>query len=121
MDASLDATSDKTVQAVKGEIQYKRGTSSVATIRHFFVEEQYREASIQQDLLEHAISHALQSDKSVQKIRVSDSPLLSYITKVLKEAGFAVEEKTGRIGILQWQQCTRSLDRGRWRKSSEQH
>ncbi|OCH96458.1 hypothetical protein OBBRIDRAFT_787017 [Obba rivulosa] len=119
IDASLDSMSDKAVQPKQGYIQYEKGTSSTATIRHFFVEEQYRKASIQQDLVEHAVDHAFAADKAVQKIRVHDTPLKDYITKVLKELGFRLEEKTERVGILRWQDCIRSLDRAHRKPSSE--
>lgn len=121
VDASLDSTSDKSVQPGQGNIQYTKGTSSTATIRHFFVEEPYREASIQEDLLEHAVLHAFDGNKTVEKIRVNDTPLKNYITKALNESGFRLEEKTERVGVLRWQNCIRSVDRARWKAANEKH
>ncbi|KAJ7706122.1 hypothetical protein B0H17DRAFT_1035808 [Mycena rosella] len=78
IDASIEDTSSNNRKAT---------TSETATIRHFYVQEPYPAAGIQDDLLSHAI------------IKAPDSPLVPYARKSLKEAGF--------LGI-------RSLQRAVW-------
>jgi len=77
----------------------KLSNSNSAFIRHFWVDEQYRQALIQDDLLRHAMSH---SPSSVLQIWVS--PLETYKVKSLVQAGFQedAEAKASTFGVLRW-------------------
>ncbi|KAF9822227.1 hypothetical protein IEO21_00221 [Rhodonia placenta] len=101
LDASSDSTSTETISTsappVKtrdGKVKYTKGTSSTATIRHFYVEELYRPAGIQHDLLTHAVRMAFSRDPKVQTIRASDTPLKPYVSEALRQARFQLEAKT---------------------------
>jgi len=122
VDASLDSTSDATVPSDGAASATKKkstkplspkGTAGTATIRHFYIEEQYRAIGMQDDLLKHALARAFASE-TVQSIRVEDSPLQPYIGKALREQGFKVKERTGSMGVLRWQNSVRVLKRDQW-------
>ncbi|GBE78278.1 hypothetical protein BKA93DRAFT_737280 [Sparassis latifolia] len=126
IDASLDAESEEVIgptsppqpKNVKtGKLELPKGTSPSATIRHFYVEEPYRVAGIQNDLLEHAITHAFNSDSTVQNIIAVDSPQNSYIGKALRNNGFQLDKKLGTYGVLRWQNSARILKRKSWQSS----
>ncbi|KAI8995581.1 hypothetical protein BD414DRAFT_435611 [Trametes punicea] len=120
LDASLDAESDQTVDSGSlkkdrsGQVKMTKGTSKVATIRHFYVEEPYRRAGMQDDLLEHALKHAFTSDTRLESVRAADSPLRSYIGDSLRKHGFRLEKKAESVGALRWQNSIQILDRKRW-------
>jgi GNAT superfamily N-acetyltransferase len=85
-----------------------------ATIRHFYVDEPYRAAKIQEDLLEHAVKHAF-SDPKVQRIEAFDSPLVPYLRACLRNAGFQFDHNTKTVGILRWSLSIRYLNRDEWK------
>jgi GNAT superfamily N-acetyltransferase len=117
VDASLDSTSDEptTLKDKKKNIPAKK-SSPTATIRHFFVEEEYRSADIQTDLLSYAVLHAFRSDDTVQRIKASDSPLAPYARETLRSSGFQLEEHTDKVGIFGWKLGIRILERVEWEK-----
>lgn len=122
LDASSDSTSTETISTsappVKtrdGKVKYTKGTSSTATIRHFYVEELYRPAGIQHDLLTHAVRMAFSRDPKVQTIRASDTPLKPYVSEALRQARFQLEAKTEKVGMLRWQNSTHILRRKGWK------
>jgi len=122
VDASLDSTDDKTIASSEpptkfkdGRVKYSKGTSSTATIRHFYVDEPYRPAGMQHDLLSHAVKLAFSKDPTVQAIRAADSPLKPYASEALRRAGFQLEGKTEKVGILKWQNSVRVLSRKAWK------
>ena len=125
VDASLDAESDDTVgdktfkKDKSGKVATTKGTAKVATIRHFFVEEQYRPAGTEDDLLEFALRHAFTNDAKVEAVRAHASPLESYVSKSLHKHGFALERKTERVGALRWQNSIQILTRKRWAAAAE--
>jgi hypothetical protein len=102
LDASLDSTSDE--------------PAPTATIRHFFVEDEYRSSNIQADLLSYAVGHAFQSDNIVQQIKASDSPLAPYARVALRSSGFQLEEYTDKVGVFGWKLGVRILKRVEWEK-----
>ncbi|KAL1951998.1 hypothetical protein VTO73DRAFT_1147 [Trametes versicolor] len=120
VDASLDADADEQVAAgtIKkdrsGQVKMTKGTSKVATIRHFYVQEAYRAAGIQDDLLEHALNHAFAADATLRGVRATESSLRQYVGETLRKHGFELEKKAERVGTLRWQQSVRILDRSRW-------
>ncbi|PSS37701.1 hypothetical protein PHLCEN_2v394 [Hermanssonia centrifuga] len=125
VDASLDATSEDTVisSATQGSkasrkevVSTKAGTSSIATIRHFYVKEEYRPALSQDDLLYHAIQHAFTSDKAVAEIRVTDLELASWASQAFRKQGFIIDKQVAKVGVLGWSIRERVLTRERWKK-----
>jgi len=68
-------------------------------IRHFWVDEQYRQVLIQDDLLRHAITHSRSSD-----LQSWASPLETYKMKSLVQAGFQEDAvvKAATFGVLRW-------------------
>ena len=120
LDASLDADVDTVVtpDTVKkdrsGKIKMTKGTSRIATIRHFYVEDPYRRVGMQDDLLDYALAHAFSSDAMLESVRVVESPLRKYIVETLNKHNFKVERKAERVGALRWQNRVRILDRQQW-------
>jgi GNAT superfamily N-acetyltransferase len=106
IDASDEATSGRS----------KKTASSIATIRHFYVDELYRGADVQSDLLAQAIQHAFRSDNRVQLIRATDSPLTVYTRQTLRKAGFQLETTTEKVGLFGWKVGTSVLSREQWEK-----
>jgi hypothetical protein len=94
-------------------------SSSVAVIRHFYVDEPYRPTQIQDDLLRHAVKHAFSSDPTLDRIEARDSPLTRYAQQSLKSAGFRLEQHTETVGLFRWKLGTRVLERAEWKKSEE--
>ncbi|KAI0932261.1 hypothetical protein AcV7_000586 [Taiwanofungus camphoratus] len=125
LDASLDSLSNESVTSSVADSRRltkdrlsKKGTSSTATIRHFYVDEPYRAAGMQNDLLIHAVKHAFEADKTVQNIRAVATPLKAYISTLLRQRGFQLGELTVKVGILKWQNSIRVLSRKTWQSSS---
>ncbi|RDX55914.1 hypothetical protein OH76DRAFT_1370484 [Lentinus brumalis] len=125
LDASLDAESDAKVpenttkKDKDGKVALSRGTSPIATIRHFYVDEQYRPAHLADDLLDHTLKHAFTSDAKLQAVRASESPLQRYISDALRKRGFHLEKKTERVGALRWQNSTSILEKEVWAAGQE--
>lgn len=127
IDASLDSTLDTTVSsngnaaqiaAVKKQTS-KKGTSEVATVRHFYVMEEYRTTFMQEDLLQFAVQHTFSKDSKVKTIEAVDSTLELWAGKAMTKEGFSVEKTLKRIGILGWYTRSRVLKRGRWEQNSK--
>lgn len=87
---------------------------NTATIRHFYVDEPYRAANIQEDLLEQAVKRAF-SDPKVQRIEAFDSPLVPYLRACLRNAGFELDHNTETIGLFRWNLGVRYLNRDDWK------
>ena len=137
VDASLDADSDDAVAdkavaplnktsksskfskapaaaAASAVAALPKGTAKTATIRHFYVEEQYRPAGMADELLAFALRHAFSKDLRVEAVRAHASPLAGYASDALKRHGFELERKTERVGALRWQDSVQILSRERW-------
>ena len=102
---AVDASSKPNESESKGK---------TVTIRHFYVDEAYRVANVQEDLLQHAVNHAF-SDPKVQRIEAFDSPLLPYIRACLQKTGFRLDHYTKKIGLLRWSLGVRYLHRDEWK------
>ncbi|KAI0304867.1 hypothetical protein BC826DRAFT_1089033 [Russula brevipes] len=89
VDASLDAANDEPADATDGGTI--RGTSRVATIRHFFAEEAYRRVNIEDDLLQFAVESTFGGDRKVDSIRILASPLRPAILDSLRRNKFSRE------------------------------
>ncbi|KAH9937645.1 uncharacterized protein B0H18DRAFT_971585 [Fomitopsis serialis] len=97
---------DKFSLAKRGKkAEFPKGTSYTAVVRHFYVDEAYRPAGAQHDLL---------LDPTVQEVKCDDSPLRKYAGDALRKAGFELEWKTDKIGMLGWQNSLRTLNRSKW-------
>ena len=102
----------------KGKAKEKKGATetSVALIRHFYVDEQYRRSGIQDDLLSHAVKHAFESNAALRQVKAADSPLTRYIRKSLQTGGFRLDQHTETIGVFRWKLGMRVLEREEWEK-----
>ena len=128
IDASKDSQSEqglvkqteqgKSVIADETRNFFSSGTSSVATIRHFYVEEHFRKSNVQQDLLAFAARHVFTMARDVKVLKASATPLLGYKYTCLRELGFSVEKQASKLGILGWRVDAMSLERVRWEKES---
>jgi GNAT superfamily N-acetyltransferase len=116
LDASLDSESDQSISLEK-KIDLKKGTSRIATIRHLYVEDQYRGIGIQRDLLDHALKHTFSSNSPVRTIKASDSPLVPYVRVCLRSAGFQLQKNTETVGLFAWKLGQRILEREEWEKA----
>jgi len=135
IDASLDSASDDVVidpeakdkAKSKAEedkakdkpptIEYKNGTSETAVIRHLVVDEPYRKAFMQDDLLQHALKHAFTNDAKVKSVRTLETALLSYVGEALKKEGFKTERTVATQGIFKWPVRSAVLKREDWKDS----
>ncbi|KAK7064181.1 hypothetical protein R3P38DRAFT_2822905 [Favolaschia claudopus] len=105
------------IDASVGEeaVKPRTTTSEIATIRHFYVQEPYPAAGIQDDMLSHAVDHCFTTKHDiVQKVQAPDSPLVLYAQKALKESGFVLEKHTETIGVSRWKLGLRVLERNIW-------
>ncbi|KAJ7293631.1 hypothetical protein C8J57DRAFT_1269539 [Mycena rebaudengoi] len=91
----------------------KKSTAQTAIIRHFYVQEPYPAANIQDDLLSHAVNQCFKSG-IVQQIKAADTPLVPYVQKSLRAAGFILEDKARSVGVFRWKLGTSSLSRSAW-------
>ncbi|KAI0307822.1 hypothetical protein B0F90DRAFT_1621119 [Multifurca ochricompacta] len=119
IDASMDATNDEPVAKPTSEgrlrTEFKqKGTSSVATIRHFFGEEAYRRVNIEDDLLQVAVNSTFTADKSVNSIRILASPLRPAILESIRRNKFCKGDRVETVGILGWEVCWYKLKREQW-------
>jgi len=121
VDASVDSLSEKTI--LEAQTQKTKsgkditGTSSTAVIRHLYVVDTYRKAGAEKDLIDYAVDKTFTATNNVEKIRFSPSPLMKYMNKSLKEAGFDLVDKNGpKVGIFIWKWPTKTyeLTREQW-------
>lgn len=122
LDASLTATTNEPLaeQATRRKAKiHAKGTSPTATIRHFYVVENYRSSNIQDDLLSHALSQAFQADSTLQRVQAVDSPLIGYVRHSLRKAGFQLEKHTEKVGVFGWKIGTRVLERKEYGKEKD--
>ena len=123
VDASLDATNDENIlnesqkESLRGALK-RKGTSRVATIRHFFAEEAYRRVKIEDDLLQFAIESSFKADETVSSIRFLASPLRPAILDSLKRNKFSKGDRVQTVGILDWEVCWYTLKRTQWNEQS---
>jgi hypothetical protein len=124
VDASLDATDDEPItqqtsnERLRAALE-RKGTSGIATIRHFFAEEAYRSAKIEDDLLEHAVESTFNANKSVSAIRILASPLRPAILASLRRNRFSKGDRVESVGMLGWEVCWYSLERSRWEAAKQ--
>jgi hypothetical protein len=122
LDASTDAINDTplskdrqlTAQQTQ-DLLHKKGTSSIATIRHMFAEEAYAPTGIEDDLLRYAIRRAFDTNNTVQNIRISVTPFKKTLLKSLKSLGFKPGDKNGRLGPFGWGWQWYTLERKNWK------
>lgn len=123
VDASLDAANDELVtqqsqERLRANIN-KKGTSRVATIRHFFAEEAYRRVNIEDDLVKFAVESTFNADQAVKSIRMLASPLRPAILNSLRGNKFAKGDRVGTIGIMGWEVYWYTLERSQWEAGKE--
>ncbi|KIK82928.1 hypothetical protein PAXRUDRAFT_153398 [Paxillus rubicundulus Ve08.2h10] len=125
IDASTDSrsnqsfvkkTEDGKFFADKSKDFYSKGTTSTATIRHFYVEEPFRKSEVQNDLLQFAARHAFTMAEDVQGLETLATPLLDYVYRSLGELGFTVEKHISKVGVYGWTLDLMSLEKVRWKE-----
>lgn len=124
VDASEDSQSDKNsvrTGEIEKTIQEKKRdssmTSSTATISHIFVENPFRNADVQDDLVSFATDYAFTTSSDLKEIKVITSSLLGYVQRSLRHSKFTTDEVVGRVGIYRWKMQAMSLKREQWEKS----
>ena len=95
-----------------------KGTSSLATIRHFYVEEPYRTTLVQDDLLKCALKYAFQ-EKTVERVRAMNAELTPYIGKSLQRHEFSNKSLVETVGVFGWGVWEAALDRETWQKAQK--
>jgi hypothetical protein len=124
IDASLDAANDEVATKESGEwLQTrlrKKGTSRVATIRHFFAEEAYRKVRIEDDMLRFAVKSTFGADRNVKSIRMLASPLRPAILDTLRGNKFSKGDRESTIGIQGWEVCWYTLERAQWEAAAKE-
>ncbi|KAI0704844.1 hypothetical protein BC835DRAFT_1261925 [Cytidiella melzeri] len=125
IDASVDSLSEETLNdANKDDKKYlqnkwRKGTSSTASIRHFYAMEEYRGTDIQEDLLEYAVKHVFEAEKTVKSIRATENELDSWATRAFQRQGFVIDKTVGKLGISGWKLRSRVLTRKRWEENEK--
>lgn len=125
IDASSDALFEETIQSavqagktLKNKGKGKETTQEVASIRHFFVQEEYRPTSIQDDLLEFALKHVFTAGTDVKSVRATDSALTPWLAEALRKQGFVMDSVVGHTGMLKWPIRSRILTKKHWTELS---
>jgi len=123
VDASPDAAYDEPFTGQKPEVLKarldKKGTSRVATIRHFFAEEAFRRVNIEDDLLQFAVESTFK-DRSVNAIRMLASPLRPGIVSSLRRNKFSKGDRVETIGIFGWEVNWYTLERSQWKGAAKE-
>lgn len=122
LDASKSSTSDSSITpssatpsaTERKQMLESKGTATVATIRHFFVEEPYRPAKPEDDLLQFAVKNAFEADKTVESVRALGGRLRPTVEESLRRNGFVPGEKEGTLGFLKWETRWYTLTREAW-------
>jgi GNAT superfamily N-acetyltransferase len=102
---------------VQSEEKGTIGKFSIATIRHFYVEEKYRTTGIQQDLLRRALEHAFTSDQCFAAVQITVvEPWEKYIATCAQQSNFASvgRVQTRRIGLHECRTYTLTLSKEVW-------
>jgi len=118
VDASPDSLLNETIKTIDKpkSRKYTKGTSSVAVIRHLYVNEQYRAVSAQDDLISFAVNRAFESSPAVEKIRVTPSPFAQYVRTALKAQDFEVVERGPKVGaVFGLSALTYEISREKWK------
>ncbi|KAI0318979.1 hypothetical protein OF83DRAFT_1241312 [Amylostereum chailletii] len=121
LDASTDATNDAPLDKntppsaqERTRLTHGKGSSPVATIRHFFAEEVYRGSGIEDDMLAFAVRTAFEQDPTVQSVRAVATPLVSTVRSSLIKMRFEAGEQDGKVGPFGWEYRWYTLERAVW-------
>ncbi|KAI0067681.1 hypothetical protein BV25DRAFT_1846818 [Artomyces pyxidatus] len=122
LDASKDSTNEipvtgKLSDAQREQLLHGKGTSAVATIRHFFAEEAFRRTGIEEDLLEYAVRKAFEVGKEIKTIRAVASPLRPTVRDALRKAGFVEGDNIIKVGVMKEPLSWWMLQKSRWEAS----
>ncbi|KAJ8084065.1 hypothetical protein AAF712_000945 [Marasmius tenuissimus] len=113
--AAIDASQNAEAQtAIPPGRDNSNGTSETAVLRHFYVDEPYRKADIQKDLLQHVIRHTFTTDTKIRRVKATCSSLTSYLERALKEEGFTLESAEQSLGVFRWKTGIWKLERARF-------
>lgn len=122
LDASKSSTSESSIAPASAapsaterkQMLESKGTASIATIRHFFVEEPYRPAKPEDDLLKLAVRRAFEGDKTVDRVRALGGRLRPTVEESLRRNGFVPGEKEGTLGFFKWETRWYTLTKKAW-------
>ncbi|KAI0078924.1 hypothetical protein K474DRAFT_1706112 [Panus rudis PR-1116 ss-1] len=120
IDASKDSLSDEVViksspDAANQNPDFSEGTSSTARIRHFYVEEPYRSTSIQDDLLEHALTHTFTHSFNIERVVAREESHVPYVGQALRRQGFRTKSVLEKAGLFKWEVRELVLERANWK------
>ena len=115
MDAKGLEDDQKDIKSGKNVSKRTDRQPTQATIRHFYVDEPYRSTGVQDDLLAHAIRHTFET-QSIVTIKAEGNPLIPYVQKALRSAGFVQGDKLRSLGLFKWKLYEMVLDKARWKE-----
>lgn len=79
----------------------------MAYLRHFHVEEAYRNTHIQDDLLRHAIDQAVHREPELDGVEaIGYDNLVAYVEDSLRRVGFQRQNILNVMGIFRWRIST---------------
>ncbi|KAF8525994.1 hypothetical protein BU17DRAFT_41133 [Hysterangium stoloniferum] len=126
VDASPPSASDSPVtKPSKGK---KEPTAETAVIRHFFVEEAYRQSEVQVDLLELALSRTFTATSAPlpSAVRILSSDLASYKQSAIRASRFGAvskwdekEPQEWTVGVYKWKNQWVELSRKAWQAGQD--
>jgi hypothetical protein len=88
-----------------------------ARVRHLFVDEPFRKAGAQGDLLAFALEKAF-SNKKIEAVRIEVDPLRPYLAAGARQTGFKlIEENKERIGVFGWRTQEWEVTKKEWERS----
>ncbi|KAF9044762.1 hypothetical protein BDZ89DRAFT_1058865 [Hymenopellis radicata] len=95
-----------------GLVAVDASSDDEATISHFYVDEPYRAAHAQNDLLSYAVKHAFTSSPHVS--------VRDYVCQALDAVAFLpIEKEKARVGVFKWKVGMRRLNRSVWGKREQ--
>ncbi len=100
-----------------GLVAVDASSDDQATISHFYVDEPYRAAHAQNDLLSYAVKHAFTSSHAVKAVVAEHVAVRDYLCRALDAAAFLpIEKVKARVGVFKWKVGMRRLNRNVWEK-----
>lgn len=114
----LDASADASFAAPESASRAEPATPPAAVLRHLYVEEQYRAARAQDDLLAHALRTAFGTPGGPASVRARTTGVQGYVEDALRRAGFVSDERAegwaGTVGLLKWRKREWTLQKTEW-------
>jgi hypothetical protein len=90
---------------------------SIAWIRHLYVDDPFRKAGAQADLLSFALNKAF-AHKNIERVKIEVDPLLKFVRDGAKQTGFKFVEEVGdKYGLFGWRMQEWEVTRAAWEQS----